>query len=88
MVDSTGTNSIGAPCRRCPDFAVGSMLNQGCRESVVEKGHGVVCVPNRAEVWVVTDPVVVVEFLSWWQMQDPEAQNQLAILQNLSFDDL
>jgi|EP01047_Picozoa_sp_COSAG01_P044075 hypothetical protein len=28
------------------------------------------------------------EFLSWWQMQDPEAQNQLAILQNLSFDDL
>ena len=30
---------------------------------LVEKGHGVVCVPNRAEVWVVTDPVVVVEVL-------------------------
>ena len=30
---------------------------------LVEKGHGVGCVPDRVEVWVLTDPVVVVEVL-------------------------
>jgi hypothetical protein len=28
------------------------------------------------------------EFLAWWQQQDPEAQKQLMMLQDLNFDDL
>ena len=28
------------------------------------------------------------EFLGWWQSQDPEAQQQLAMLMDLNFDDL
>ena len=28
------------------------------------------------------------EFLAWWQKQDPEAQRQLMLLQDVNFDDL
>jgi hypothetical protein len=28
------------------------------------------------------------EFLGWWQQQDPEAQKQLQLLQEMSYDDL
>jgi hypothetical protein len=28
------------------------------------------------------------EFLVWWQKQDPEAQKQLMLLQDVNFDDL
>ena len=28
------------------------------------------------------------EFLEWWQGQDPEAQKQLMLLQEINFDDL
>lgn len=28
------------------------------------------------------------EFLAWWQTQDPEAQRQLMMLQDVNFDDL
>ena len=28
------------------------------------------------------------EFLAWWQAQDPEAQKQLMMLNEMNFDDL